>query len=68
MVPGSPLAGIQSFVERLSDQGEEFGPGERISVKEALHAATVGSAQVTGQEKDKGSIVEGKLADFVLLE
>lgn len=68
VVPGSPLAGIQSFVERLSDQGEEFGPGERISVKEALHAATVGSAQVTGQEKDKGSIVEGKLADFVLLE
>lgn len=64
---GQPLTGIQSFVERRSDQGQVYGAHERISVDEALHAATVGSAEVTGQQAQKGRLALGQLADMVLL-
>ncbi|SDR97056.1 amidohydrolase [Agrococcus carbonis] len=65
---GAPLLGIQSFVERRSEEGRIYGEHERISVDEAVHAATVGSAQVTGQQAVKGRLAPGQLADMVLLE
>lgn len=67
VVPGAPLAGIQSFVLRRSEEGLEYGPHERITAYEAVHAATVGSAQVTGQAARKGRLAPGQLADMVLL-
>ncbi|WBL19942.1 amidohydrolase [Citricoccus sp. NR2] len=63
---GAPLRGIQSFVERLTEAGREYGHRQRITVQEALAAATVGSAQVTGQ-RHKGRLVPGQLADVVVL-
>ena len=64
---GAPLLGIQSFVQRLSDEGLVYGEHERISVDEAVHAATVGSAAVTGQQAHKGRLTPGQLADMVVL-
>ena len=64
---GAPLLGIQSFVERLSEEGLVYGEHERISVDEAVHAATVGSAAVTGQHDSKGRLKPGQLADMVVL-
>lgn len=65
---GAPLLGIQSFVERRSEEGRIYGEHERISVDEAVHAATVGSATVTGQQSRKGRLAPGQLADLVLLD
>lgn len=68
VAPGMPLLGIQAFVERVTEGGRDFSPAERISVDEAVEAATVGSAAVTGQSASKGRIALGQLADLVLLE
>ena len=42
-------------------------PEQRITVAQAVHAYTVGSAFAEHQEKVKGSIEPGKLADLVVL-
>ena len=42
-------------------------PEERLSVDEAIQAFTVNAAYASFEEKRKGSIEEGKLADFVVL-
>ena len=42
-------------------------PEQIISVEEAVRAYTVGSAFAEFQEKEKGTISPGKLADFVML-
>jgi predicted amidohydrolase YtcJ len=67
VAPGAPLAVIQSFVQRLTESGQPFGPDERITVEEALRAYTVGSAAATGWSADKGRIRRGMLADAVIL-
>ena len=61
MEPLSPLSGIQAAVTR------EFFPEERITVDEALRMYTVNAAYASFEEKLKGSIETGKLADFTVL-
>jgi imidazolonepropionase-like amidohydrolase len=39
-----------------------------IPVPDLLRMATLGAAEVTGQERRLGSITPGKLADFILLD
>ena len=68
VAPGAPLGGIQAFVERLSEDGLPYGPDERITVAEAIRAATEGSSRVTGQQARNGRLVPGQLADMVFLE
>jgi predicted amidohydrolase YtcJ len=58
MVDFNPLAGIHAAVNAGS---------ESISVFDAVRAYTVGSAYAQFQEKEKGTIELGKLADFVIL-
>jgi predicted amidohydrolase YtcJ len=61
MEPLSPLQGIQAAVER------EFFPEEQITVDEALRMYTINAAYASFEEKIKGSIEEGKLADLTVL-
>lgn len=65
---GRPLDVIQDFVLRRTEAGREYGPElERLTVEEALHAYTVGSAEATGWGGRKGQLVSGQLADFAVL-
>jgi len=66
--PWSPLAGIQSCVTRKSHTGEVLGPEQRISPEQALWVYTMGSAYTSFEERIKGSIEVGKLADLVFLD
>ena len=66
--PWFPLAGIQSCVTRKSHTGEVLGPEQRVSPEEAIWIYTMGSAYTSFEEKTKGSIEVGKLADLVLLD
>jgi len=66
--PWFPLAGIQSCVTRKSYTGEVLGPEQRVSPEEAIWIYTIGSAYTSFEEKIKGSIEVGKLADLVLLD
>jgi predicted amidohydrolase YtcJ len=65
--PWPPLAGIQSCVTRKSHTGELLGPEQRVTPEEALWIYTMGSAYTSFEEKIKGSVEVGKLADLVIL-
>lgn len=67
VAPGEPLRVIQSFVERRTETGAQYGPDERLSVTEAIRACTVGAAEATGWGGRKGVLTRGALADLVVL-
>jgi predicted amidohydrolase YtcJ len=61
MEPLSPLLSIQSVVTR------RFFPEEQLNIDDALKMYTANAAYASCEEKTKGSIEEGKLADFTVL-
>jgi hypothetical protein len=63
-----PLEGVQAAVMRRDPEGDVIGPGQQISVTEALQMYTSGGAYVSFEERQKGSLVPGKLADLVVLD
>lgn len=70
VAPLDAIKGIYAAATRATLDGKHPGgwiPGQRITVAEALHAYTVGSAYAEFQEKVKGSIEPGKLADLAVL-
>jgi predicted amidohydrolase YtcJ len=64
---GAPLLGIHDMVNRRTATGVPFNAAEAITPAEALRAYTWGSAYASKQERVKGSITPGKLADFTVL-
>jgi predicted amidohydrolase YtcJ len=70
VAPLDPLLGIDAAVKRRTLDGkhpEGWFPEQRISVAEAIEAYTLTSAYAAFQEKDRGSLEKGKLADLVVL-
>jgi predicted amidohydrolase YtcJ len=66
----NPILGIYAAVTRKDLKGtpsEGFYKDQNLTVEEALKAFTLGSAYANFEENIKGSISEGKLADFVIL-
>ncbi|MEI6565428.1 MAG: amidohydrolase [Verrucomicrobiota bacterium] len=71
VAPLNPLTGIKASVTRQTLDGKNpdgWVPEEKITVEEAVRAYTMGSAFAEFAEHQKGSLVPGKLADFVILE
>jgi predicted amidohydrolase YtcJ len=58
---------IHTAVNRISRSGQTIGADERITPLEALEAITIDGARMYGEERNKGSIEPGKLADLVVL-
>jgi predicted amidohydrolase YtcJ len=67
VTPVSPLFCVFAAVNRITRNGEVLGPEYRLTPEEALRAVTIDAAWQTFDEKVKGSIEVGKLADFTLL-
>ena len=65
--PFSPLMAIQAMVTRTGWNGETWGASQKITLDEAIAVSTINGAYNSREEKDKGSITTGKLADFVVL-
>jgi hypothetical protein len=61
VTPYHPLAGVQAAVRHPN-------PDQRVSVTEALAMFTSAAAYAAFEEKDKGSLEPGKLADMVILD
>ena len=67
VVPGAPLLGIDALVNRLSADGSVLGSAECITAEQALRNFTWNSAFADHDERNKGSLEIGKLADMVVL-
>lgn len=66
-----PMKGTYAIVTRQGLDGYPEGgwfPEERVTVYEAISMYTKNAAYVSFEEDIKGTIEEGKLADFVLLD
>jgi predicted amidohydrolase YtcJ len=64
----NPFFGVQTAVTRRTYAGEVADADEALTVAQALHGATAGSAAVCGDLSEKGTLAAGKLADLVVLE
>ncbi len=70
VAPLNPLLTIYAAVTRATLDGKFPGgwfPEQKLTVAESVEAYTMGSAYAEFQDRDKGSITTGKLADFVIL-
>lgn len=65
--PSDPMMWLRSQVTRTDMQGNTWGANQKISLEEAIRCGTINGAYSTFEEKNKGSIEPGKLADFVVL-
>jgi predicted amidohydrolase YtcJ len=70
VAPLDPMQTLYAAVTRATLDGKNPGgwfPEQKLTLPEAVEAYTMGSAYAEFQEKEKGSIAVGKLADMVLL-
>lgn len=65
--PFEPMMALQSSVTRTDARGNVWGPQQKISVEEAIRVGTLHGAYASFEERIKGSIEAGKLADLVVL-
>ncbi|MEI7583403.1 amidohydrolase [Runella sp.] len=62
-----PLLRLQSLATRTSAEGIVIGENQRITAEDAIRLWTIGGAFASFEEKIKGSLEEGKVADLVIL-
>ncbi len=70
VAPLDPMLGLYAAVTRATLDGKQPGgwvPEQKVSVEEAIQAYTLGSAYAEFQDRQKGSVTPGKLADMVVL-
>ena len=68
VIPGSPLDGIASAVNRRTPSGDVLGQKQCVSHSDALRAYTEGAAYSVFLENDRGRIRPGHRADFAVLD
>ena len=67
--PVTPFRGLYAAVTRQSENGkQEYFPAQRLTMDQAISAYTTGSAFAEFEEKEKGKLIPGMLADFVVLD
>ena len=71
VAPATPLEGIYAAVTRRTLDGANpngWYPEQKIGVEDAMRAYTSGAAYASYDERDKGTLERGKLADFVMID
>jgi predicted amidohydrolase YtcJ len=67
--PVAPFRGLYAAVTRKSEDGKkEYFPEQKLTMEQAITAYTIGSAFAEFDEKEKGTLAPGMLADFVVLD
>ena len=66
--PWNPWLGIEVALTRKLESGLVLVPEERLSREEALRLYTINNAFLGREEKDKGNLVVGKLADMIMID
>ncbi|MEG1050341.1 MAG: amidohydrolase family protein, partial [Oscillospiraceae bacterium] len=68
VLPPNMLFSMWCACTRKTKLGVQLNENEKISPLEALKAVTINAAYQYFEEKEKGSIKQGKNADFVILD
>ena len=63
-----PLSGIAAGVRRTIDERPGWRAEDAVTVEQALHASTVAPAWLAGDERRRGKLLPGYLADLVVLD
>jgi predicted amidohydrolase YtcJ len=63
-----PLAGLEAAVLRTDDARAPWHPEQALTVEQALRAMTVNAAWLAGDERRRGRLLPGFLADLVVLD
>jgi predicted amidohydrolase YtcJ len=63
-----PLLGIRAGVLRTLDEREAWHGEQRVTVEQALHATCVAPAWLARDERRRGKLLPGFLADLVVLD
>jgi predicted amidohydrolase YtcJ len=63
-----PLLGITAGVTRTLDDRAAWHPEQAVTLEQALHATCVAPAWLTGDERRRGKLLPGYLADLVVLD
>jgi hypothetical protein len=66
--PVTPFRGIYSALTRMSEDGRRTFPGQKLDIEQTIAAYTTGAAYAEFAEKQKGKLIPGMLADFVVLD
>ncbi len=66
--PWNPWLGLYAAISRKTEAGQVLNPEERLTREQALRLYTINNAYLNGEEKDKGSLEPGKLADFIIID
>jgi len=64
----TPFRGVYSALTRMSEDGRKSYPGQKLNIEQAIAAYTTGAAYAEFEEKQKGKLAPGMLADFVVLD
>ncbi|MCR9255526.1 MAG: amidohydrolase [Alphaproteobacteria bacterium] len=64
----NPFKNFYTMVTRKSAVGTELGPHQRLTMEEAVSAATLNGAYGSFEEDIKGTLVPGKLADIAVVD
>ncbi len=66
--PWDPWLGIEVAVSRKLENGKVLVPEECLTREEALRLYTINNAYLGREEKDKGTLEVGKLADLIIID
>lgn len=67
--PITPFRGLYAAVTRMNEAGNKtYYPEQKLNIHQAIYAYTWGSAYAEFEEKTKGILAPGYLADFVVLD
>ena len=62
-----PLAGIRAAVTRTLDDRPAWRPAEAVTMWEAIDASTAAPAWLAREERRRGKLIPGQLADLTVL-
>ncbi|MBN8817535.1 MAG: amidohydrolase [Sphingomonas sp.] len=67
-LPIDPRVGLYAAVTRKGISGRVFGKEEAVSIQQAIRDYTAAGPYLTFEEKEKGTLEPGKLADLIVLD
>ena len=68
VAPANPLRSIYAAITRRSQSGARLSPEERVAPRRAVEMHTLYPAAAAHEEKERGTIMPGRVADLVVLD